>query len=273
VRLDEMQRFVADAVRRESALGSDAPIARASEAVATGNARLTPVGQVDVYREQFWLRHIASLLEDYPTLEHLLGGSRGSAAFEVLCRAFLREHPPVSFSMRDLGAKMAEFLALHPDYAGDRLLADAARTEWAFIEAFDAAEAPPLDATKLAAMPEDAWPRAVLVLQPAMRRLALDYPAHTLRADVREGKKPDRPEARPVNLVVFRGQEESVRWIELEPLPFQLLEAIGRGEPLGRACESVAASAASPSASEVEDGVAGWFQAWASYGWISDVVG
>jgi hypothetical protein len=266
VKLAEMQRFMADVVRRESALGGDAAIVDQASAVATGNARLTPVGQVDVYREQFWLRHVASLLEDYPTLEHLLGGA---APFEVLCRAFLKAHPPTSFTMRDLGAKMADFVATHPDYAGDRLLADAARTEWAFIEAFDAAEAPPLDVNKLATMPEDAWPNAVLVLQPAMRRLALAYPAHELRAEVRNGSKPDRPAQRPVNLVVFRGPEESVRWIEIEPLPFQLLEAIGRGESLGRACELVAASAERPD--DVDEGVGGWFQAWASYGFLSDV--
>jgi hypothetical protein len=266
VKLADMQSFMAEVVRRESALGDDGAIAEAATAVAAGNTRLTPVGQVDVYREQFWLRHIASLLEDYPTLEHLLGGPQ---PFEKLCRAFLKIHPPISFTMRDLGANMAKFLAAHPDYASDRLLADAARTEWAFIEAFDAAEAPPLDATKLATMPEDAWPSAVLVLQPAMRRLALAYPAHTLRTDVRDGKKPQRPEPRAVNLVVFRGPDESVRWIEIEPMPFQLLEAIARGEPLGRACEIVASSAERPD--DVEEGVGGWFQAWASYGWISDV--
>ena len=266
MKLEEMQRFMADAVRRESALGGDAAITEAATAIATGNTRLTPVGQVDVYREQFWLRHIASLLEDYPTLEHLLGGA---SAFEALCRAFLKAHPPLSFTMRDLGASMAAFLASHPDYRDDALLADAARTEWAFIEAFDAAEAPPLDATKLATMPEDAWPNATLVLQPAMRRLALGYPAHLLRAEVREGNEPERPEPRAVNLVVFRGPEESVRWIEIEPLPFQLLEAIACGEPLGRACEIVAASAAHPD--EVDEGIGGWFQAWASYGWICDV--
>jgi hypothetical protein len=266
MRLEEMQRFLADAVRRASPLGDDDAIAKAAARIATGNARLTPVGQVDVYREQFWLRHSASLLEDFPSVEHLLGGS---AAWAELCRAFLSAHPPTAFSLRDLGSEMANFLATDPRYERDRLLADAARTEWAFIEAFDAADAPPLDATKLTTMPEEAWPSATLVLDPTMQRLALAYPAHLFRTDVREGRKPARPEPRPVQLVVFRGRDESVRWLEIDPLPYQLLEALARGEPLGRACELVAASAERPE--EVEDGVAGWFAAWASYGWISDV--
>ena len=44
-----------------------------AQKMATGNARMTPCEQLDVYREQFFLRHVGSLREDFPTVEHLLG--------------------------------------------------------------------------------------------------------------------------------------------------------------------------------------------------------
>jgi hypothetical protein len=46
-----------------------------------------------------------------------------------------------------------------------------ARLEWAYIEAFDAADAPALDPLKLSGIPESAWETARILLDPAVRLL------------------------------------------------------------------------------------------------------
>jgi len=275
--LDELQRFMARAIQRHSPLAEDAgDLAPMTARAIAGNDRLSPVEQLDVYREQFWLRHVGSLREDFPSLVHVLGDDR----FEELCRAYLDEHPPTSFTLRDLGDRLAAFVATFEPWKNDPLLADIARLEWAFIEAFDAPDAPRLDVSALASATEDAWPRARIVFQPAMRRLALAYPVHDLRGKVRAGDAAERPDARDAWVVVYRaglGHEGStadlgtLQYVDVEPLAFQLLGALATGTPLGAACEEVAAANGDGRTEELEGRLGAWFQQWAAFGWISAV--
>ncbi len=261
--LEALQAFMAEAIRSERPLTEDAALALRAAQVAAGSERLSPVAQVDVYREQFWLRHQGSLEEDYPTLVHLLGGE----AFSALCRVYLREHPPASFSLRDLAADMPSFLAKTAPYRDDGLLADCARVEWAFIEAFDAADAPPLDPSVLATTDEDAWPGARLMFHPSLQLLSLAYPAHEFRAAVRRGEAPARPEAHATAVAIFRAGERLTCTV-VQPVPFELLVRLSKGEALGAACEAVAAM---EGAGDLESEIAGWFQAWVGAGWLTRV--
>src|SRR5215831_16934936 len=92
-------------------------------AVATGNARLSPVEQLDIYREQFWLRHVGVMEEDFVSIVTLLGHD----GFHDLARAYLTACPPRTFTLRDVGDRLADFVATDPAYQDDLLLADLAR--------------------------------------------------------------------------------------------------------------------------------------------------
>ena len=252
-------------VRHESPLARDADARARAETIAAGSGRLSPAEQIDVYREQFWIRHVGSLQEDYPSLEALLG----VAGFEALCRGYLRAFPPDVFALRDLAANMARFVAETTPYRDAPLLADCARAEWAFIDAFDAADAPPFDASSLAATPEDKWPEAVLRFHPSLRTVRMAHPAHEFRNAVRRRESPSRPEPAATHLVVFR-LDETVRYRTIDALPFALLERLMSGEPLGPACERVAAEAGADEDALGEQ-VALWFQAWVADGWLSSI--
>lgn len=157
------------------------------------------------YREQFVLRHVAVLEEDFADVVRAVGHD----AFHDLARRYLAAHPPTSFTLRDLGRAF-------PAFVEDRVLRDAARLAWARVEAFDGPDAPPLDLTSLAGVAEDAWPRARIVLQPSLQRLVLQH-----------------PEMRWV--VVFRGSVT-----DLDATAFALLEAIAGGASLEEACDRIA---------------------------------
>jgi hypothetical protein len=264
--LSEMQSFFATAIRQPDPVEHQAEArARALELI-TGNARLSPTAQLEVYREQFWLRHVDALAEDFVTIHHVLGHD----GFTTLVERYLVEHPPTDFSLRDLGAKLPAFVASHAAYREDTLIVDCARLEWAFVDAFDAADTGPLDPASLARVPEDAWPAARLSFHPAMQRVALSHPTHDYRAAVRRGEDPPRPPLSPVWVVVFRGAD-TLQFIEVEPLAFDLLERLAQGEALGPACEAVAARAEGDDAAELEAKVGGWFQQWAAWGWVSAI--
>jgi hypothetical protein len=208
------------------------------------------------------LRHIGSLREDFPTLEFLLGAKK----FEALCVAYLKAMPPASFALRDASDRMATFLETTAPYSDDRLLADCAKVEWAFIEAFDAADAPPLDVSTIASIDEDAWDRVKLVFHPSLRFLDLGHAAHVFRSAVRNGEKPARPEAKPFGVVTFRGAD-ALRYLEVEPAAFALLGALSRDAMLGDAGEEAAKIDA-----DVGEKIGDWFQMWTANGWISRVV-
>jgi hypothetical protein len=269
--LGALQDFVARAVRELEPLGEHAEIALATPSLVAGNARLSPVQQLDIYREQFWLRHVAVMEEDFVSLHTLLGHD----AFHELSRDYLTSHPPRSFTLRDLGSDLATFLAASPKYAGDALLADLARLEWCFVEAFDAPEAPPLDVSRIAAAREEDWPGATLVLHPSVQRVVLAHPAHEYRAAARRyhsegGDPPVRPATARTYVVVYRGPEV-LHYIDLEPTAFALLDALARGIPLEKSCERAAAEARIDDASALEGHVGAWFQQWTGLGWVSEV--
>jgi hypothetical protein len=277
IELAAIQSALAELLRRPSALVADPAATSRASAIASGNARLSPVEQVDIYREQFFLRHVDSLREDFRSIEHRIGDE----AFEELVRAYLDAHPPSSFTLRDLGAEMAAFLATRSPWSDDRLLVDLARVEWAFVDAFDAADAPPFDPTSLAGVPEEAWPDARISLDPSVQRLALGTAAHEYRNAVRaldphvcdrsasdeSGVAP--PAERDCFVVVYRGPER-LHYAEIDAEAFTLLGELVQGVRLALACERAAASS-EVDLESFQGKLAIWFQEWTAKGWIRRV--
>jgi hypothetical protein len=275
VSLAEIQRFLASALRREAPIPDDPGVAAIARAHVAGNDRLSPVEQADIYREQFWLRHVAALTEDYPTVRALLGED----AFDRLLHGYLTAHPPRTPSLRELGADIAPFASTWdgwsslPEGTRERAL-ELLAYEQCFIDLFDGPDVPPLDAKKLASVSEDAWERARLVTNPVLARLHLRWPVHLFRIALMEagdGEPPVFPAARDVSLVLYR-VEWTIRYDEVEPAALALLDALAAGEPLGAACERVAGALAAEEAESFGDKVGPWFQDWTAKGWIVDVV-
>jgi Putative DNA-binding domain len=273
--LRALEGFLAGALRREVPIADDPALAEATRAHVAGNDRLTPAEQADLYRVQFWLRHIEALTEDYPGLRALVGDE----VFDGLVRAYLVAHPPRTHSLRDLGADLVTFAEGWPGFPPERRAAalDVLRYEHAFIDLFDGADAPPLDGSKLQGLSEDAWERARIVLHPLLALLKLDHPAHRYRLAVvavdgsTSPEAPPLPERTPVSLVLYR-HDLTIQYEEIEPEALALLEALATGEPLVAACDRVAASL-EPAAAEALGGKVGpWFQQWTAQGWIVDVV-
>jgi hypothetical protein len=265
VNLADSQKFVARALQATVIVDDQPEGPSVTPRFVAGSARLTPTAQLEIYREQFWLRHVDAIKDDYATLFALLGHD----AFHSLAEAYLAAHPPTAFSLRDLGADLPVFVATHAPYSEDRLLLDCARLEWAFVEAFDAADATPIAAEAIAAVDEDAWAGARLSFHPALYVVSLEYPAHDYRTIVRRGEDVPRPERAPAHVAIYRGTE-SLQYVEIEPLANALYERLAHGEPLGDACEAVA-STVPHGALLLEEKVGAWFQFWAASGWITAI--
>jgi hypothetical protein len=265
--LEVLQRLIADAVRSDTDLSSRPDLARhAGRLVAPGARPLEATARLEIYREQFWLRHLSNLGDDFQTLAWVVGPK----AFREIAVAYLKRHPPRTWDLQKLGAALPAFLAQLAPWSGDSLARDAAAVDWAFMEAFDAADAGPLDLQALARAPQDSWSSARIELHPAVRRILLDHPAHDLRDAVKRGEARDRPAAAATRVVVWRDPRCFLHATAVEPSAFELLGELSRGTPLGAACEAVANAHANEGA-DLGARVGVWFQRWTAEGWVSAV--
>lgn len=263
-----LQRFITDAVRRPPA-APDEPgyLAQAEALVATGKRGTNAAGRLEVYREQFWRRHVSNLHDDFPTLAWSVGEGKG---FERLVEGYLQAYPPRTWNLQRLGLDVPKYVATESPWRDDVLAQDASRLDWAFMEAFDAPDAPPLDSGALASAPPEAWALARITFHPSLRALTFAHPVHELRDATRHGAH-GRPAALRSYVVVWRDAGCSLRCAALEPMAFELLASLIQGAPLGAACDSLAAAADPSAAAELGEHVTRWFREWTASGWVSAV--
>ena len=267
-----MQHRFAQFMRQTRDLAKDDAARHFAEEYLTGNDRLSPVEQLEIYREQFFLRHTDSLVEDFPGV----GGILGQAAWDELVWAYLATVPPTSHDLGELGAGLAAFIEAREGLEHRDLLVDMAKLEYHHVVVFSAPDHARLDPNKLASVPEDAWETARLVTDPALRLQRLRYPVTVLRRrlidarDARDSAPVPLPAPDPSCLAIHR-REHFIRHDVLEPLACELLTAIAGGAPLGQACET-AASRTGIALEELGARLEGWFGEWAARGYVVDVV-
>ena len=275
----DLQEKMADFLRRRRDLAKDDE-ARAFALTHLGdNTRLSGIEMLEIYREQFWLRHTDSLVEDFPGV----GGIIGSDDWNRLVVEYLLAYKPETFTLRDLGAKLPGFVPTRGWLSHPALVADMARLEWAHVEVFDAEDVPPLDPTKLAAVPEDAWEGARLVPDPGLRLLRFEYPVIPLRRRLLAAAEHDHdhdhdqeheeiplPEPEPSHWAVHR-RARGIFHDALELPAYSLLTRLVRGRPLGPACEETSQAIGLP-VEALGEKLQGWFAEWARLGYVVDVV-
>jgi len=193
-----------------------------------------------VYQQAYPARLIAALRDNYTVLYRALGDED----FDALASAYLQARPSAQASIRWFGDRLADFMAEGPAEALPHpSLVDFARMDWALRGAFDAAEAPLLQAQDLASLAPQDWADLVFPLHPSVALQDLDWaiaPAwRALRAHEpdsgEDAPRLDEPEPLAQVLLVWR-QGLDTRWRMLEPLEARLLRAAGEGRSFGAIC-------------------------------------
>jgi len=285
--LESIQRAMAAAVMQpltaEETMRERAPDGRSMTEVAASfiapNSRLNAFERLEIYNRQYWFRILGALAEDFPALGAVLGGVR----FEKMSIAYLAQHPSRSFTLRNLGSKLVDWVAAHPEFTGRRhaLAVDVARIEWAFVEAFDSNGRDPLSLAQIAALDAS----SNLALQPHLQLLALSYPADDLVLELHQREKRQTSEAGleheqdpaiPAKLPRLRRRatwlaahrlDLAVYYRRLAREEYLTLDALRRGLTLSEALESAFQGSAIPEARRAKR-VQAWFATWAELGWI-----
>ncbi len=279
----DLQRRVANVVMQPLTLDEHMRrSARAeAEALIKPNRILTSFERLEIYNRQYWFRVLSCFGEDFPGLRAIVG----TRTFERLMRAYLTDCPSHSFTLRNLGSQLEEWLIANPKWIGanPRLALDMVRLEWAHIEAFDGGFEPVLTPMEI----ESAGLALRISLQPYVRLLELAYPVDDLLIEVHdyEGETDvssnaarqsqlrtrvrhySKPEPEPVYLAVHRA-DESVYYKRLQIESYHMLKALSQEAPLSDAIEKAFESSSMPDENRVP-ALQEWFANWAELGWFS----
>lgn len=129
------------------------------------------VERFSIYRNNVHRAYIDALADAYPVVARLVGDS----FFEAMAKEYYLAAPQPAVSLALYGAGLADFIEDFPPAQSLPYLADVARLERAWLEAYNAADAPPLDPATLAAF-GDSLPTLCFVGHPACRLLSSSHP-------------------------------------------------------------------------------------------------
>ena len=282
MRLREIQMRMAAAIMTPltSQERADPKLAKAAGGLLKPNDHLSSLERLEIYSRSYWFRVLDALRDDFPGLIAILGAD----AFDRMAAAYLSDCPSRSFTLRDLGSRLPEWLERNPEYAGRnrQLTYDMVRLEWAHIVSFDGATDTILDPEHLL----EAAPALRIGVQPYITLLRLHYPVDELRVGLKTTpeesagasnfavKKKTRAVAKfarlkpeTIFLAVHRMQT-SVYYRRLHAEEFRLLTELRAGRSIAGAINTAFAES-SITRDEIPGLLQVWFATWAQLGWLS----
>jgi len=186
----------------------------------------------NVYRNNVIVSLCEALGQSFPAVKTLLGEDY----FNALARVFVSTHLPVSPVLIWYGRELADFIETFPPLEAYPYLADVARVEWAWLQAYHAADAAPLDPSVLGALAPEDVAEARFIKHPAAAVVGSKWPVLDLiranRLDAGMAEKIDLNEPQAV-LVTRSDLDVGVLLLRLGGDVFA--EALFEGVPLGEA--------------------------------------
>jgi hypothetical protein len=125
-----------------------------------------------IYRNNVYAALTKALEAIYPVILRLVGDE----FFKFAARRYIDGHPSRSGDLNRFSADFAEFLGTFEHAASLPYLPDVARLEWCCHQAYSAADDPPLDLHRLAAVPPEDYGRLYFRLNRACRLLRSAWP-------------------------------------------------------------------------------------------------
>jgi hypothetical protein len=287
-RLRELQRLTLGAVTRPLGRGDRTqakwvdgrPMTEVAAEFIKPNDRLTSLERIEIYNRQYWFRVMDCLYDDYPGLRTILGDRK----FYKLRIAYLTKYPSKSFTLRNLGSRLEQFLREEPGWTRPRqaICLDMVRFEWAQVVAFDGEAKTALSVDDL--LGKDPA-RLRLALQPYITVMEMEFPLddfvlavkkrnNALRSEAsnamdgrhkeRATPRPRLPKPQQVFVAVHRFHND-LYYKRLLPQQYDLLVALRDGATLESACETALAR-------DGDEALAGqisvWFKTWMELGWF-----
>lgn len=179
--------------------------------------------RIAIYRELVFNNLAALLAGNFPVIRKTLE----EASWHALVRAFLADYRCGTPLFTEVGREFVRFLQERGDPADETAagdlpwLAELAHYEWAELALQIADDALPAHA------PQGDLLAGIPVISPFAWALAYRWPVHAIGP----GQQPETPGDAPTLLLVRRDAQGDVRFSQLSPLVYRLLESLGDATP------------------------------------------
>jgi hypothetical protein len=192
-----------------------------------------------VYRNNVVIGLTEALQAAFPAICRIVG----EEFFRAMARVYAVSHPPSSPILLDYGAGFPDFIAGFEPAAALPYLADVARIERAWTEAYHSRDAAALEPEALAVVPGDRVADIRLVVHPSVRIVRSRFPALTVwRMNVADGTPaPVDFESGGEDALIARPDAE----VEVRAMPeggAEFVEALAVGDTLAESTKSAIAA-------------------------------
>lgn len=196
---------------------------------------LPSLKRFSVYRNNVVVGLVDALQAAYPAICRIVG----EEFFRAMARAYAVAHPPVSPIVLHYGAGFPDFIAAFEPARSQPYLADVARIERAWLEAYHAHEAKGLTGDSFATVPHDRLGAIRLHVHPSLRVARSSYPALTIwRMNVADGAPASVDlDAGGANILITR-PEADVEVRAMPPGGAEFVSALASGRTLADAAET-----------------------------------
>lgn len=208
---------------------------RAAPAQTMGRAGGPDARRFAIYRNNIAVSLIAAIEARYPVSRRIVG----ETFFRAMARAFVARHKPRTPVILHYGGEFPDFVAAFEPARELAYLADVARLERAWVDAYHAADGPPLPLAALAAVEPATLGDLRFTFHPAAQLLCSDHPAASIWAGHQGDEVRSPKEWRAEEALVTRPDAEVLVRI-LPEGGFAFAQALRAGATLGEAHRTMA---------------------------------
>lgn len=207
---------------------------RATPSVVAGPGGKAATKRYNVYRNNVTVSLIDALAATYPAVQRITGVE----FFRAMARCHVRATPPTSPLLFEYGRDFPDFIERYEYASPMPWLADTARIECAWLDAYHAADAEALTPAALASIPQQKLADLSFIAHPATRIVRSRFAAVTIVASNRGNGLKGRIDASIPEDALITRPDLDVTLRRLPPGGATLLESLMSGRSLGEATAS-----------------------------------
>ena len=227
------------------------------------DAGLSSEDRLGIYNEQYWFRLFSVMQEEYPLLCNLIGASE----LNKLTTAYLKKHPSISYSLRELSFKLPEFIREDHDWNLEALhqIVD---LEYYYILAFDSEHCPELSVTENVKNNVELIAERPIKFQDHWFLFEEDWNLVESRKKVQFDNDIEIDLEDKTSYWVIYRSKRGVEEEQLGPIQFYLLSMLYDGLSINEACTVLEAELDDESLSFLAKNIQSWFAYWQHSGWF-----
>jgi hypothetical protein len=244
---------------------SGRPMSEEAAELICPSQKLKPDQRIEIYNQQYWWRLLSILHKNFPALTRLFGYTDFNQSIGI---PFLLAHPPTDWSLAKLGNPLVDWLKKHYTAADQPLVLHTAELDWAYQEVFFAPQ-------PLSLFVEIDLISKQLMLQKHVRLFKLPFHLFSFRdalleKDVEfwtEADFPSLPKGHIYFFVLYRNEQNTVCYREIQEGEWTLLNNISNGLTLQESCDYVEKEG-KIAAEQAAVSIIQWTQEWIRKKWL-----